>query len=123
MLASCLDMGPVWSIDHEPEESRAGAAPRRLLAFADAGTLKRLRICTYLHSAQVEFLVVTDGDAFASAWGPSKLSGSLARWAWRQTSADEAFYDESRWAGEEGAVRRVRRKAFLIWQRENTAAR
>lgn len=38
------------------------------------------------------------------------------RWGWRQTSAREAYYDESRWSGNDGAVMRVRRKAFLIWE-------
>jgi hypothetical protein len=29
------------------------------------------------------------------------------RWGWRQTSAREAYYDESRWSGNDGAVMRV----------------
>jgi hypothetical protein len=119
VLASCLDIVSVWSIDHEPAASCVDLPYRRLLAFADARTLRRLRADEYLHSADVEFLVVVDGDAFASAWGPSRLSGSLARWAWRQTTTHEAYYDESRWAGGEGAVIRARRKAFLLWQRPN----
>jgi hypothetical protein len=106
----------VWSIDHEPDESCPGLDHTRLLAFADPTTLARLRRSQYLHCSDVEFLVVVDGDAFASAWGPGNLSGSLARWGWRQTSAREAYYDESRWSGNDGAVMRVRRKAFLIWE-------
>lgn len=102
----------MWSIDHEPDESCFGLDHSRLLAFADAATLARLRTSQYLHSPGVEFLVVVDGDVFASAW--SNLSGSLARGAWRQTSAREAYYDESRRSGNDGAVMRVRRKAFLI---------
>jgi hypothetical protein len=64
-------------------------------------------------------LVVTDGDRFENVWGPRKLSGSLARWAWQQVSPDEAYYDESRWAdagGQPGRVVRVRRKATVLWQ-------
>jgi len=115
-LAHCLDISAVWSIDHEPDESYPGLDHIRLLAFADPTTLARLRRSQYLHRSAVEFLVVVDGDAFASAWGPGNLSGSLARWVWRQTSAREAYYDESRWSGNDGAVMRVRRKAFLIWE-------
>ncbi len=59
--------------------------------------------------------MVIDGDVFESAWGPRKLSGSLARWAWRQISPHEAYYDEARWA-QAGSVVRVRRKALLLWQ-------
>ena len=106
----------MWSIDHEPDESWPGLDHIRLLAFANATTLAHLRRSRYLHRPDVEFLVVVDGDAFASAWGPGNLWGSLARWAWRQTSAREAYYDESRWSGNDGAVMRVRRKAFLIWE-------
>src|SRR5512134_2584174 len=104
LLADCLDISALWSIDHEPDESWPGLDHIRLLAFADATTLARLRRSQYLHRPDVEFLVVVDGDAFASAWGAGNLSGSLARWAWRQTSAREAYYDESRWSGNDGAV-------------------
>ena len=64
-------------------------------------------------------MVVVDGDGFESAWGPCRLSGSLSRWAWRQISAHEAYYEEARWderAREAGNVVRVRRKALLLWQ-------
>jgi hypothetical protein len=117
LLADCVDICAVWSIDHEPDESCPGLGHIRLLAFADPATLARLRRRQYLHRPDVELLVVVDGDAVASAWGPGNLSGSLARWAWRQTSAREAYYDECRWSGNDGAVMRVRRKAFLIWER------
>jgi hypothetical protein len=90
-----------------------------LLAFADAATLERLRRSSDLHDAEVELLVVIDGDRFENAWGPRKLSGSLARWAWRQVSPELAYYDESRWAEPQraaGGVVRVRRTATLVWQ-------
>ena len=121
VLASCLDIHAIWSMDHRPDESRPAPLRHELLAFADAPTLQRLRRCEYLHRVDVEFLVVIDGDLFESAWGPRKLSGSLARWAWRQISPHEAYYDESRWSqcdGDAGAVVRVRRKAFVVWQRQ-----
>ena len=114
ILATCLDITSVWSIGHDPEAP--GDAPRTLLAFADKATLQRLRAGEYLHLAHIEFLVVIDGDLFESAWGPCKLSGSLARWAWRQTSSQDAYYDEARWA-EGGGVVRVRRQARLLWER------
>jgi hypothetical protein len=115
VLADCIDITSVWSIGHDPDvESCLPAGPGALLAFADRATLTRLQRCANLHSDMIEFLVVVDGDVFENAWGVQKLSGSLARWAWRQTSATEAFYDESRWA-DAGRVVRVRRKAFLVW--------
>jgi hypothetical protein len=115
----CLDLRSVWSIDHEPHDSwdsRGGAY--RLLAFGDARALRRLRSSDDLKMPGVELLVVVDGDLYATAWGPDALSGSLARAAWHRTSADEAYYDESRWVfgGADGMVVRTRRKAMLVWQ-------
>jgi hypothetical protein len=103
----------VWSIGD------ASDAAHELLAFADKATLEALRKSADLHRSDVELLVVVDGDRFENAWGPRRLSGSLARWAWRQVSTSDAYYDESKWAerqGEHGAVVRVRRKASLLWE-------
>ena len=118
VLAACLDIRAVWSIDHAPAEPWADAGRCRLLAFGSAAVLARLRKCEQLHSTEVDFLVVLDGDQFAAAWGASAFCGSLARWAWRQTAPGEAYYEEARWAQRAGdnTVVRVRRKAFLVWQ-------
>jgi hypothetical protein len=113
VLQCCLDVRQVWLV------SQAGVAPPRweLLVFGSSETLKRLRRADNLHRSDIEVLVVTDGEHFENAWGPRQLSGSLARWGWRAASAGEAYYDEAKWAGEEGAVVRVRRKAALLWSR------
>lgn len=119
ILAGSLDIRSLWSIDHEPFETSIAPEHLKLLAFADRLTLQRLHKSPPPRSAHAELLVVTDGDLFESAWGPSTLSGSLARWAWRQTSPREAFYDQARWiasGADACAVVRVRRKALLIWQ-------
>ena len=113
----CRGIRAVWALGNADD----GACPavRELLAFADRPTLERLRAAEDLHRADVQLLVVVDGDRFETAWGPCRLSGSLARWAWRQVSPDVAYYDESKWAeraGEGGTVVRVRRKARLVWE-------
>lgn len=118
VLATCPDMGPVWSLGHDPGEPWAHLLQWRLLGFADAAALSRLRASKHLHRADIEFLVVVDGERFASAWGPGDCCGSLAQCAWRQTASNEAHYDESRWAQRNASDRvvvRVRRKAFLLW--------
>ena len=120
VLSTCLDIVSVWSIDHAPQAVCATLEHRKLLAFGDERTLSRLRASEHLHDSDVDFLVVTDGDSFASAWGPNRLSGSLGRWAWRQTSRNQAYYDESRWAADARATVRVRRKAFLVWDAETS---
>lgn len=109
VVTRCLDVRAVWSIGND-----------EVLVFADRPTLLRLRECDDLRRPEIDVLVVTDADAFETVWGKRRLSGSLARWAWRQVSADLAYFDESLWAGKEGHpgddVVRVRRKATLLWQ-------
>lgn len=120
LLMRSLEIRAVWSIGDADEAARTSAPPRyELLVFADRPTLDNLRKSDHLHRADVELLVVIDGDRFENAWGQRRLSGSLARWAWRPVSANLAYYDESKWAeheGNGGAVVRVRRKAVLIWE-------
>jgi hypothetical protein len=107
----------VWSVGGA-DELAAPLPVRELIVFADRATLHSLRRNDHLHRADVELLVVFDGDQFENAWGPRAVSGSLARRAWRPVAADLAYYDESRWGPREadgGTVVRVRRKATLIW--------
>ena len=120
VLVCCLDIRAVWRTRHGAHDD-APALEHEFLAFADKPTLDRLRQCEDLHRSDVELLVVVDGDRFENAWGPRKLSGSLARWAWRQVSAELAYYDESIWAERNagaGSVTRVRRKAVLVWEKQ-----
>jgi hypothetical protein len=118
ILATCLDIRAVWSIDHDLTETSVPAGHCKLLVFADAAT--RVRLHGLRAPDAVQILVVIDGDAFESASGMP--TGSLSRWAWRQTAPHEAFYEEARWAaGEEARMRgvmRVRRKALLLWRHE-----
>ena len=122
MLVCCLDIRAVWS--SEAAGCSLAAASHQLIVFADRQTLLSLRKSGELHRADVELLVVFDGDQFENAWGPQRLSGSLSRWAWRQVSDELAYFDESRWAqrGGDGAVVRVRRQAVLIWAAASVAA-
>ena len=119
LLQRCLDLSHVWLIAQESPAAAAPAPRWELLAFASAETLQRLRKADSLHRSDIDVMVVTDGDRFENAWGPRQLSGSLARWGWRQAAAAEAYYDEAKWAGDtrDGAVVRVRRKATLLWSR------
>jgi hypothetical protein len=117
ILERCLNIRSVWWMAQDNHEA-APVAPRwELLAFADPATLERLRKATDLHRADVDILIVMDGDRFENAWGQRRLSGSLVRWSWRQVRPAEAYYNESRWADQnDGGVVRIRRRAILIWQ-------
>jgi hypothetical protein len=116
VLVSCLEIRAVWS--SADAGSLLAAASHQLIVFADKPTLLSLRRSGELHRADVELLVVFDGDRFENAWGPQRLSGSLSRWSWRQVSDELAYFDESKWSHAErdaGTVVRVRRQAVLIW--------
>ncbi|HEY1289434.1 MAG TPA: hypothetical protein VGF58_13990 [Burkholderiales bacterium] len=119
VLLRGLEIRAVWSVGHADDDADAAPARSELLVFADRPTLQRLRESARPRRADIDLLVVVDGDQFENAWGERRVSGSLARWAWRQVSPELAYYDESKWAereGESGAVVRVRRKAILVWQ-------
>ena len=116
LLLGCLEIRSLWSLDHSAGDTCLQPGRSQLLAFADLATLRHLRIREDLHRTDVALLVVIDGDGFESAWGSCRLSGSLSRWAWRQISAHEAYYEEARREDEAGNVVRVRRKALLLWQ-------
>jgi hypothetical protein len=117
LLQCCLDLRHVWLIAQDRAAAAASVPRWELLAFANDETLERLRRTDALHRDDIDVMVVTDGDRFENAWGPRQLSGSLARWGWRQAAAAEAYYDEAKWAGDssDGNVVRVRRKAVLLW--------
>lgn len=102
-------------MDHAAEGTDGPHTQPTLLVFGDTATFRRLQSAP--HTPGVKVLVVTDGDAVESAWHGEQKQASLARWAWRQTSANEAFYDEARWAEDRATVVRIRRKAHLVWQR------
>ena len=118
VLIHCLDIRAVWSIGYADAVPQLQARLHELVIFANALTLQRLRKSDHLHRADVQALVVIDGEQFENAWGAERISGSLARWAWRQDGPALAYYNESKWAqgGEAGVVVRIRRKAVLVWR-------
>ena len=124
VLMHCLDIRTIWSIGHADGVSESPAQIHEFIIFADVPTLHTLRTSNRLHRSDVQALVVFDGEQFENAWGCERISGSLARWAWRQHGPDVAYYNESKWAqgGEDGLVVRVRWKAVLLWSNVDPTA-
>ena len=115
VLMHCLDIRTVWSVDRADGVPESPGKLHELVIFANAATLHVLRKSDRLHRADVMALVVFDGEQFENGWGPERISGSLARWGWRQQEADLAYYDEAKWQGADGAVVRSRRRAVRVW--------
>lgn len=119
VLVHCPDIRAVWWSGDS--DTAADLLPRlhRLVILADTPTLEILRKSERLHRADVQALVVFDGNQFQDAWGPDRAAGSLARWAWRQDEPHVAYYSEAKWAHGNraaGVVVRIRRKAVLVWR-------
>jgi hypothetical protein len=117
LVARCSDIRAAWSLGDADALRAVQAEYDELLLFGDRPALQRLRASDHLHRVDVDVLVVFDGDRFENAWGRRRVSGSLARWAWRQAAPGLAYFDESKWAHGQGGgeVVRVRRKATLLW--------
>ena len=115
LLHSCPMIRSIWLIGLPPEESAnvpEGTAPE-LIAFADDFALRSLRMAVPIHRRRVKVLVVTDGDAFSSAWGDD-APGSLSRLEWRQTTAGMAYYNVPSLPAGVTPLRK-RRRAVRIW--------
>ena len=127
VLERGASISSVWVIGE-----RAGGAVRRctglvgwdLLAFADLRALNLLRRSVYLHRQDVQFRIVTDGQRFENAWGEPREADSLFGWNWRRASDAHAYFDEPVWSEpmQDGLVRRIRRKAFRLWEQPAPAA-
>jgi hypothetical protein len=97
----------VWRLAH-PVKTHARRAPRwALLVFADEGTFEELRSDFRFRRADVELLVVRDGDEFQEPWGENPERGYLSEWEWVKTSDREAQYHGTRWVHDEKLFRTI----------------
>jgi hypothetical protein len=84
-------MDEVWLLGKPSDHPHGKEGLWTLLAFGTEAVLESLRADTSLHRCDVQLLVVTDGDRYASAWGEGE-SGSLTNLKWRRGGADSAAY-------------------------------
>ena len=88
-----------------------------LLAFADEDTFQQLRSDVRFRRADVELLVVRDGDEFREPWGDNPEHGYLSEWEWVKTSDREAQYHGTKWVQDEKVGRTIIElcRASRIW--------
>jgi hypothetical protein len=88
-----------------------------LLVFADEYTFQQLCRDVRFERADVELLVVRDGDEFREPWGNNSEPGYLSEWDWVKTSDREAQYHGTKWVQDEKGGRAIIElcKASRIW--------
>lgn len=91
----------IWLIGSRANDTFNPDSDWDFLAFANLSVLESLKVQTSIHRPDIDFLVLTDGENFQSAWGKLK-TGSLTRWNWCKVTDDFAHYLGSKWIPEQG---------------------
>jgi predicted nucleotidyltransferase len=108
----------IWLVGSRANGTARPDSDWDFIVFGDSHTFSQLQAAADLHRIDVDCLVVSDSDAFESAWGSKSKRGSLSKWKWRPDSNGLwAIYEESKWHGaEDGAcVKTADRFAVRKW--------
>ena len=110
-------MREIWLLASPVKGRRRHGSAWKLLAFADEDTFQQLRRDSRFRRADVELLVVRDGDEFREPWGDNSEPGYLSEWQWVKTSEREAQYYGTKWVQDEKLGRAIVElcKASLLW--------
>ena len=86
----------IWIIGSQANGRATPTSDWDFLVLGPEQSLKNIAAQWHQQPANVDILVVVDGDQFQSPWpreGTTKpKSGSLNTWEWRQDSSNEASY-------------------------------
>lgn len=107
----------VWRLAYPVKTEARRGSLFALLVFADEDTFQRLRSDLRFKRADVELLVVRNGDEFQEPWGDNPERGYLSEWEWVKTSDQEAQYHGTRWVQDEKLFRTIIElcKASRVW--------
>lgn len=124
LVARCPDLRSIWMIGSRANASWTSTSDWDFIAMGSAESLKYLQRAQHLHRPDVDFLVVTDHDAFCSAWSKPQKCGSLSGWQWTVTSPDHAQYVQSKWVEKEdgSGVKCTKALAVKVWGNADGAA-
>lgn len=90
----------VWLIGSRANHRAHAGSDWDLVTFADEATCEAIEVDIQWHRADVDLLIVTDGDNFKRPWGRPK-AGSLTKWEWRPTELGSATYKGTKWPDED----------------------
>ena len=91
----------IWLLGSRAKGQARPNSDWNLFVFADEDTFQQLGSNVQFRRADVELLVVRDGDEFREPWGDNPKQGYLSEWEWVKTSDKEAQYYGTKWAQEE----------------------
>ncbi|MES2365219.1 MAG: nucleotidyltransferase domain-containing protein [Pseudomonadota bacterium] len=106
----------VWLIGSRANGSASETSDWDFIVFANRETLEHLRSTVEFHRANVDFLVVVNGEDFENAWGEKDKTGALSAWEWKLVTDAHAEYTETKWVETEENAKVVlqRRKAIRV---------
>lgn len=116
-------LASVWLIGSRAKGTVTASSDYDFVAFGTEATLAFLREAKSLHRENTDFLVVTNGEDFQSAWGAVDKGGFLSKWEWKEVSEDHAEYMQSKWVEREDGSRIAitRGRAVKVWPRHANA--
>ena len=91
----------IWLLGSRAKGQARPDSDWNLFVFADEETLRQLGGNVRFKRADVQLLVVRDGDEFREPWGDNPKHGYLSEWEWVKTSDREAQYFGTKWCQEE----------------------
>jgi predicted nucleotidyltransferase len=120
---SAPGLGDVWLIGSRANGTAMQSSDWDFIAIGTADTLDFLKSSPRFHRADVDFLVVTDGDGFISAWGATEKRGYLSEWGWEQESATVAHYNQTKWVdrADGSDIQTTRVRAIKVWSEAGAA--
>lgn len=89
----------IWLIGSRANGTARMNSDWDFFVFGNADVYEQLR--THLPIENIDLLVVTNGDEFASPW-PREADGAIKRgsltaWKWQQLTSDRASYEATKW--------------------------
>ena len=110
----------IWRLAYPTKGPTRPGSDWALLAFADQETFRQLSGDVRFRRADVELLVVREGDEFCEPWGDHPETGYLSDWEWVRISDREAQYHGTTWVNDEKLFRTTIElcKAIRLWPAE-----
>jgi hypothetical protein len=119
VAVECPALSSIWLIGSRANGTATPTSDWDFIAFGTLDSLNFLRTAVHLHRHDTDFLVVTNGDDFAAAWGSTDKTGSLKGWEWEKVTESLSRYTQvKRVKREDGAgVQLLQKQAIRVWSK------
>lgn len=112
----------IWLFGSRAKGEGRPGSDWNFFVFADEDTFQQLAKNIRFKRADVQLLVIRNGDEFREPWGRNPKQGYLSEWEWVKISDREAQYCGIKWAQEEkgGQTALELCKAIRLWPMEKS---